>query len=170
MKELEWLPVKGFEEYYEVNRSGSIRSKRRGRLLHPATDRYGYEKIIFSINGERFNRTVHRVVATTFIPNPFNLPTVNHINEIKTDNRAENLEWVDMATNDNHGTRNQRMSNTKCRKPVEQLLPSGKTVLYKGVKDASRKTGINRCCIAKCCKGVRKTAGGYEWRYVYERN
>lgn len=170
MRNSEWLPVKGFEEYYEVNRSGSVLSKRNGRLLSPTIDRYGYEKVTLCVGGKSFYRTIHRLVAMTFIDNPFNLPTVNHINEIKTDNRVENLEWVDVATNVNHGTRNQRMSDTKCRKPVEQILPGEHSVIYKGVKDASRKTGVNRCCIAKCCKGIRKTAGGYEWRYAYERS
>ena len=51
-------------------------------------------------------------------------------------------------------------------KPVMQIFPNGKSVIYKGVKDASRKTGINRCQIAKCCKNISKSAGGYEWRYV----
>ena len=168
MKNFEWLPVKGFEEYYEVNRSGLILSKRRGKLLSPTIDKYGYKKVVLSVGGKSFHKTVHRIVAQAFIENPLDLPTVNHINEIKTDNRVENLEWVDVATNVNHGTRNQRMSDTKCRKPVEQILPGGHSVIYKGVKEASLKTGINRCCIANCCKGIRKTAGGYEWRYVYE--
>lgn len=170
MKELDWSPVKDFEDYYEVSRTGLIRSKRRRKLLSPSVDRYGYKKVTLSVKGNSFYRTVHRIVAMTFIPNPLNLPTVNHINEIKTDNRVENLEWVDVATNDNHGTRNQRMADTKCKRPVEQIFPNGSTITYKGVKDAYRKTGVHRCCIANCCKGIRKTAGGYEWRYKDERS
>lgn len=163
-----WKPIKGFEDYYEVSDRGLIWSKYRHRLLRPSIDRYGYEKVTLSVGGQSFYRTVHRLVAQTFIENPNKLPAVNHINEIKTDNRVENLEWVDVATNDNHGTRNQRMADTKCKKPVVQVLKDGSTIVYKGVKDAWRKTGINRACISACCNKIRKTAGGYEWRYVNE--
>lgn len=135
-----------------------------------AIDRYGYEKVALWKGDKAHTRTVHRLVAQAFVPNPNNLPTVNHINEIKTDNRASNLEWASIADNDNHGTRNERMAETKCRLPVEQILQDGTTVRYKGVKDACRKTGIHRCCIALCCKSIRKTAGGYKWRYVNESN
>ena len=167
---MNWQPVVGFENYYLVSTSGQIWSLRRHRALKPKIDKYGYEVVSLSIKGVPHHRTVHRLVAQTFIPNPLNLPTVNHINEIKNDNRAVNLEWATVKDNDNHGTRNQRMSDSKCKKPVEQILPDRNTIVYKGVKDASRKTGVNRCCIADCCKGRRKQAGGYKWRYINATN
>lgn len=149
---------------------GQIWSIRKRKVLKPKIDRYGYEVVVLSVNGKSYHRTVHRLVARAFVPNPHNLPTVNHINEIKTDNRALNLEWMSIADNDNHGTRNERMANTKCLLPIEQVCPNGTIRQYKGVKDASRKTGINRLCIAKCCKNIRKTAGGYKWRYANENS
>ena len=167
---MSWKPVVGFEEYYSVSDNGQVWSIRRHRVLIPKIDRYGYEVVGLSINGKVYHRTVHRLVAQAFLPNPYNLATVNHINEDKTDNRSVNLEWMSPADNDNHGTRNERMADTKCRLPVEQVFSDGTTIRYKGVKDASRKTGIHRCDIALCCKNIRKTAGGYEWRYADERN
>lgn len=167
---MNWKPIIGFEEYYLVSDSGQVWSIRRRRALKPAIDKYGYEKVGLFDGHKLHTRTVHKLVAQAFIPNPHNLPSVNHINEVKTDNRVVNLEWVSIADNDNHGTRNERMANTKCRLPVEQIFPNGTTVRYKGVKDAYRKTGINRCCIAQCCKNIRKTAGGYKWRYCNEIN
>lgn len=163
-----WKPVVGFEKYYLVSDSGQVQSRRRYSALKPKIDRYGYKAVTLSVNGKHYHRTVHRLVAQAFIPNPDNLPTVNHINEDKTDNRVCNLEWVSIADNDNHGTRNERMADTKCRLPVEQVSEDGVIAVYKGVKDASRKTGINRCDIALCCKNIRKTAGGYRWRYADE--
>ena len=167
---MNWKPIVGFEERYLVSDSGQVWSLLRHRALKPTIDRYGYEKVVLSKDGKMFYRTIHRLVAQAFVPNPDNLKTVNHINEDKTDNRAVNLEWLSIADNDNHGTRNERMADTKCLLPIEQILSDGTTVRYKGVKDASRKTGINRCGIALCCKNIRKTAGGYKWRYSNERH
>lgn len=167
---MNWEPVVGFEEQYLVSDSGQVWSLYRNRALTPTIDRYGYEKVALRKNGKNHPRTIHRLVAQAFVPNPHNLPTVNHINECKTDNRAVNLEWMSVADNDNHGTRNERMADTKCRLPVEQVFEDGTTIRYKGVKDASRKTGVHRCCIALCCKNIRKTAGGYQWRYSNERD
>lgn len=167
---MRWKSIDGFEGHYLVSDDGLVWSKRRSTVLKPKIDRYGYKVVGLSLNGRTYHRTIHRLVAEAFIPNPNNLPTVNHINEDKSDNRAVNLEWLSIVDNDNHGTRNERMANTKCKLPVEQILPDGTTVRYKGVKDASRKTGVHRCCIALCCKNIRKTAGGYKWRYFDERN
>lgn len=166
---MNWKPIQGFEKYL-VSDNGQVWSLYTHRALTPAIDKYGYERVALFKDGKAHTRTVHRLVARAFVPNPLNLPTVNHINEVKTDNRVKNLEWASVADNDNHGTRNERMADTKCRLPVEQILSNGTAVRYKGVKDASRKTGINRCCIALCCKNIRKTAGGYTWRYCNERD
>lgn len=165
-----WKPIKGFEDYYSVSNHGQVFSIRRNKVLRPKIDRYGYKQVSLSVGGKAYHRPVHRLVAQVFIENPNNYPTVNHINEIKTDNRAINLEWLSIADNDNHGTRNRRMAMSKCNQPVEQVFPDGTTIQYLGVKDAARKTGINRCGIAQCCKNIRKTAGGYKWRYVNERH
>ena len=165
-----WKPIDGFEDYYSVSNHGQIFSIRRRKILRPKVDRYGYKQVVLSVGGKSYYKPVHRLVAQSFVENPNNYPTVNHINEIKADNRAVNLEWLSVAANDNHGTRNQRMSMSKCNQPIEQVFPDGTTVQYLGVKDAARKTGINRCCIAQCCKNIRKTAGGYQWRYINERD
>ena len=165
-----WRGVVGFENYYAVSNTGLIWSYRRNKTLTPKIDKYGYKAVSLFVNGVPYYRTVHRLVAEAFIPNPLNLSTVNHINEIKTDNEVTNLEWASIKDNDNHGTRNQRMADSKCHKPVEQLLSDGTTIVYKGVKDAARKTGVHRCSIANCCKGIFKMAGGYKWRYYNESN
>lgn len=167
---MNWKPVVGFEEYYSVSDEGQVWSNRRHKVLKPKVDRYGYKVVVLSVKGVVHHRTVHRLVAQSFIPNPNNLPTVNHINEDKSDNRSVNLEWMSVIDNNNHGTRNEKLSNAKCKSPVEQVFSDGTTVRYKGVKDASRKTGVHRVCIARCCKNIRKTAGGYKWRYADERH
>lgn len=161
-------PVPGYEGLYSVSDDGRIFSHRANRYLQPKIDRYGYQAIVLSKGGKSWYTTVHRLVAIAFIPNPFSKRCVNHINEIKTDNRVENLEWATVKENDNHGTRNSRMSDTKSKKPVMQILPDGTVRYFKGVKDAGRQTGINRSNIAECCKGRKRTAGQSKWRYVNE--
>ena len=161
-------PIPGYEGLYSVSDDGRVFSHIRNRELKPKIDRYGYKAVTLFKDGKSHCTTVHRLVAKAFIPNPFSKRCVNHINEIKTDNRVENLEWVTVKENDNHGTRNIRMSATKSKKPVVQILPDGSIRYFKGVKDAGRQTGINRSNISECCKGKRKTAGYSKWRYANE--
>lgn len=154
-----WIP--GFEGRYCVNEIGQIYSNVKHKMLKPTIDRYGYQKVVLTKDGKPHYRTVHRLVAQAFIPNPAGKNTVNHINENKLDNRVENLEWLTVRENDNHGTRNQRMMLTKSKKPVIREV-NGNQECFLGVKDASRKTGIAHSQISRFCKDpVNK-----EWRYL----
>lgn len=114
--------------------------------------------------------SIHRLVAIHFIDNPDNLPCVNHKNEIKTDNRAKNLEWCTHGYNVNYGTGNKRRSktnrnNTYNTKAV-RCIELRKT--YPSVREAERRTGIDNAQISAVCNHKKnyKTAGGYHWRYV----
>ena len=160
--------VPGYEGLYSVSDDGRVFSLITNRELKPKIDRYGYKAVTLFKDGKSHYITVHRVVAKAFIPNPFSKRCVNHINEIKTDNRVENLEWVTIKENDNHGTRNIRMSNTKCKKPVIYTAPDGTVRYFKGVKDASRQTGKSHSCIAAWCQGKFKSAESSNWRYANE--
>ena len=75
-------------------------------MLKQRYSKKGYKVVDLSINAKKFYRQVHRLVAITFIPNPDNKPQVNHINEIKDDNRVENLEWVTNLENQRHARKN----------------------------------------------------------------
>ena len=180
----EWKDIPNFEGYYQASTMGRIRSVERtlvykngavrhwpSKVLVPYLRKDGYYSVSLSKNGVRKSYRVHRLVAETFIPNPDNLPEVNHKNEIKTDNRVENLEWCTSEYNLNWATHNIRMvqtakKNNKHGKPIIQFTLDGKYVNeYKNTSEASLKTGIVRSTIGKVANGQRKTAGGFIWKY-----
>lgn len=104
----EWIDIRGFEGYYQINRNGLVRSMRnthrskRGFILKERKDSYGYVEYKLMIDGQYYFRKAHRLVAQAFIPNPKNLETVNHKNGNKNDNRVENLEWMSRGDNARH--------------------------------------------------------------------
>lgn len=115
----EWRPVVGYEGLYEVSSYGRVRSLDRycyrlqkGKVLSPAKDRYGYLTVTLNCNGKSKTIKIHRLVAQAFLPNPDNLPQVNHKDENKINNIVYNLEWCDAKYNNNFGTRQERYRNT----------------------------------------------------------
>lgn len=102
-----YVPINGFEDLYEINPCGRIRSTgqrhtcKKG-ILSTWLDKDGYERCCLCKNGKQYQRSVHRLVAETFISNPEKKPQVNHINGIRNDNRKENLEWVTDYENKRH--------------------------------------------------------------------
>ena len=116
-----WKPVVGYEGLYEVSNWGIIKAlpkidedghKRKERLLKPCYDSKKYLIVKLSKNKITKNYKVHRLVAEAFIPNPNNLPQVNHKDENKTNNVVTNLEWCDAKYNNSYGTRKERISKS----------------------------------------------------------
>jgi hypothetical protein len=97
-----WRDIPGFEGIYMVSDYGQILSVRRKRLLSPNIGRNKYQRVALQINRERVEVFVHRIVAMAFIPNPDNMPVVNHLNGNRFMNRVTNLEWVNFRENETH--------------------------------------------------------------------
>ena len=116
MKEI-WKDISGYEGLYQVSNLGDVRSlnyRRNGelKLLKQATNKQGYKQISLYKNGKIKTYKVHRLVAIAFIPNPNNLPVVNHKDENPSNNNVNNLEWCTVAYNNTYGTRTKRASES----------------------------------------------------------
>ena len=162
-----WCPIKGYEGLYEVSDKGRVKSIGYGkeRILRPGRAGGGYLMVNLCKNGEKKKFLVHRLVSQTFIPNPDNLPQVNHKDENPSNNYVQNLEWCDQKYNANYGTRTKRQSE-KLSKPVLQYTESGAFVReWKSTRDVQRKLNYNNGNISKCCTGKRKSAYGFIWKF-----
>lgn len=160
--------IKGFD--YKINTDGQIINS-KGHILSQSISNNGYYRVHLCKDGKAKWYSVHRLVAETFIPNPDNLPEVNHKDEDKLNNRVDNLEWCNSRYNTNYGTRNKRISKTNMNSILSRPVRCIETnIIYPSVMEARRQTGIFDTAIGKVCKGERKTAGGYHWEYYIERN
>ena len=123
-------------------------------------------RISFYKHGKKHTFKVHRLVGQAFIPNPQNLPQINHKDENKKNNKADNLEWCDNSYNQNYGTRNDRASNSNRNKESESVpvICVETNIIYPSIREARRQTGIYN--IESCCLRKRNTAGGYHWQYA----
>lgn len=171
-----WKPKKDYEGLYEVSNFGRVKSLGNGnsnnskeRLLKQYTTRNGYLHVYLSKNGKRKFFLVHRLVAETFLPNPNNLPEVNHKDENKENNRVDNLEWCTREYNNNHGTRNQRVAkantNGKCSKKVLQFTLDGEFIREWSSTAECGRNGYAFSNVAACCRGEHKYVYGYIWKY-----
>lgn len=165
-----WLPIQGFENSYLVSNLGNIWSLRRNKVLSVRKTTKGYGQVNLSKRGRMTTHRVHRLVATHFLPNPLNLPEVNHLNENKLDNRVENLEWCDRSHNVNHGDRTEKQK-AKVSIPVVQLSLNGDEIaVFPSGIQAARELKLSSSAISECCRGKRRTLGGYKWKYKQEVN
>lgn len=183
MDEEIWKDVEGYEGYYQVSSLGRVRSVDReivysngkvhlfkGRILIARQDKDGYLSVILSKNNKIKGYRVHRLVAQAFIPNPDNLPCVNHKDETPFHNNVDNLEWCTIRYNTNYGSGIERakeklINHPKKSKIVYQYDLNGNLIsIYPSTHECGR-LGFNRGHVGECCNGKEKTHKGYIWRY-----
>ena len=171
MTEEQWkqIVIDGVTYDYEVSNTGKVRSLNYGRTgkaktLEQADNGKGYLFVNLYKNRKCKKYYVHRLVATMFIPNTENKPTVNHKDENKTNNHVENLEWADMKEQVNYGTRTERDKQVKSKRV--RCIETG--IIYDSTQQAERETGLSHSDICRCCNGKRKTCGKLHWEYYTE--
>ena len=172
-----WKNINNYNNEYAVSNLGNVRRNDsynykgyyfKEHILSQQIDRLGYCRVYLTKYSKTKAFLVHRLVAQAFIPNPHNLPEVNHKDENKLNNAVENLEWCTHIYNSNYGTRVSRIipkTIAKTRKKIYQLSLNGDVInLWDGVNIAAKTLGISQQNITKCYQGLRRQAGGYEWK------
>lgn len=166
MKEI-WKDCKGYEGLYQVSDQGRIWSVRSQNYLNPWKDGSGYWTVqLFAKNGKRKTEKVHRLVAIAFIPNPDNLPQVNHKDENKGNPCVDNLEWCNAKYNANYGTRNERIIKSQEKKVYCVELNK----VFDSIKAAQEELRIKGHHIGEVCNGKRKSCDGYHWEWYCNAN
>ena len=169
--------IKGFSDY-AVSDTGNIYSLkgRQAKLLKPVLTKSGYLNVSLCKNGTVYTKRVHRLVIEAFTPNKEHKPQINHIDGNKANNCIENLEWCTSSENLQHAYRVLKRTPPRAMLgktgiespshiPVLQIKNNIIVAKFYGLHEARRKTGICYQNIYKCCKGKRKTAGGFQWKY-----
>lgn len=172
-----WKRIKGFNNYV-ISDNGRIVRKvftaKNGvtfpeKELSLFMDKDGYLKILLrDENSKRINKMVHRLVAETFIPNPYNLPVVNHIDGNKSDNRVENLEWCTVSYNTQHAYDELgRIGKGGKRKSISVIeLDTGKEDIYNSITLATNHLPFSRSTIKSVLKTESGDYKGYKIRYL----
>lgn len=177
----EWRPIKSYENYegfYEVSNTGKVRSVtrtvRRKRMgdyvvesmeLAQQTDRGGYRRVTLQWGASKKYRKVHRLVAEAFLPNPDNLPQINHKDEDKTNNHVDNLEWCTAKYNLNYGTARERQS-ISASKPILQLDRDTLEIVNRWVnaRKIKQALGFSQGAVYGWCQDYAE-AEGFVWCY-----
>ena len=190
----EWKDIQGYEGRYQISNLGRVKSLNRkdrlGRnvdekILKQHTDTNGYKSVMLSKNNDKKRHRIHRLVAEAFIPNPDDLPEVNHkIDDFehRGDNRVENLEWCTSKYNCNYGNHGKRISDAIKGKYMGSKHPRSKKIkcittgeIFGSLREACREYSLYPSDIGKCCKGKLNYVGKHPitgeklvWQYIEE--
>lgn len=165
MRKKLWKPIIGYESLYSVSNTGEIFSYRSNSIIRQQ-DSFGYKSVaLYDKEGKCKRYRVHRVVAQTFLPNPNNLPQVNHIDSNKNNNSVCNLEWCTSKQNTNHAIKENNYFYaahiSKKQKPVYSLDREGNILeKYNTVAEASRKLGVSRKMVYYLLGSGKRTKKG----------
>ena len=168
LKKEVYKKIKEFPNY-EISNKGNIREKETKQIKSQSICTGGYLQV--RLKNKKYSKLclTHRLVAQTFIPNPDNLPQVNHKDEVKTNNCVENLEWCTNRYNAIYGTKLKRTSESLKGRKRRKVRCKETNEIFNYLKEASiakGSCGASSRFISECCRGIRKSWKGFTWEYV----
>lgn len=166
----EWKEVYGFDILYEVSNLGNVRTKyvknkgytQEYHECKPIDNGNGYLRFNWTSNRKHHTVYIHRLVALAFIDNPNGYPEVNHKDENKSNNAADNLEWCDRTYNANYGTKPERTA----QKNKMKIKCNETGIIYGSLKEAATDMNVRNTAISNCLNGRSKSSCGYTWSYA----
>lgn len=178
--------VKGFEGLYGITEDGQVLNYKTKKFMKQRQDKDGYYRLSLTKEGKQYTRFIHRLLAEAFIPNPKNLPLLNHKDENKQNNSLDNLEWCSQWYNLTY-SRNKELAlekgadfmgyektKTNQKKPGSGISKPVRCVeldiIYDSGAAAARELGLDASHISKVCRGKANTTGGYHFEFVQEAN
>jgi hypothetical protein len=185
MKEI-WKDIKGFEGLYQVSNLGNVKSLERTlirkngtrffvreRMLIQTNDHGGYPYVTLTLLKNKKVRSVHRLVAESFIPNTENKPEIDHIDGNPSNPMVDNLRWVTSTENHLNPITVERRQKSACpigkglnaRRVLGTSIQDGSTVFFDRMKDAIN-DGFCPSSISACVRGIQKQHKGYTWTYA----
>lgn len=177
----QWRYIEGFEGMYQVSDQGRVRSvertvkmkrggreydmRHKGRVLRTTVAKDGYEAVQLTKDSKPHTFKVHRLVAHAFVPNPENLPEINHKDGDKTNNTSSNLEWCTRSHNIRHAFRHGLIDkgNMTCNR--KRVMRSD-GVVFESMTSAAEASGAHVSNVSKCCSGELMHTAGYGFEFV----
>lgn len=172
-----WKTIEGYEGFYEISNLGRVKSLRRietrkngttypvkESIIAQHADKKGYCRARLRKPGSTKTLLVHRLVAAAFIPNPNGYKEINHKDECKGNNRADNLEWCDRKYNIHYGTGRKRQAELQSKKVYQYTMDGDLVKVWNSTKECGR-NGYAQSSVQRCCKGKAKSHIGYKWSY-----
>lgn len=174
--------IKGFEGLYGITEEGEILNYRTQKFMKQRFDKDGYLRVSLTKDGKQQTFFIHRLLAEAFIPNPKNLPLINHKDENKKNNNLNNLEWCTHWYNLTYSRdknlalekgvdfmgfekTNQKRPGSGTSKPVRCVELN---IIYQSGAEAARELNLDASHISKVCRGKANTTGGYHFEFVTE--
>lgn len=169
MKKESWKIVKE-NTNYKISNQGRFKNVKNNIIIKTSITNANYETVGFKFNGENKRKLIHRLVATAFIPNPYNKPQVNHIDGNKLNNSVDNLEWVTGSENTKHsydiGFKKKPHSISNSKK-VEVIKITGEKIgVFNSLSNACKLLKLHKAHAGACARGETKQHKGYILNYL----
>lgn len=186
MQTNDFVPIKGYEDLYLISHEGKVYSLITHKIMSTFRLKEGYECVLLTKNKKHKHKSIHRLLAEAFIPNPENKPCIDHIDGNPRNNTLSNLRWCTHKENSNNPISRSRalahqhpwpkMSEQAIRKrslksyrPVIQFSKEGKYIkTWDCIKDAANALHISQGHIGEVCRGERFSIGGFIFKYLWK--